>query len=42
MALGLVWYVLFNRKNLGRVGMTPTNPLSPDEKKNTLQLLVVL
>lgn len=33
MALGLVWYVLFNRKNLGRVGMTPTNPLSPDEKK---------
>jgi dipeptide/tripeptide permease len=25
--------VLFNRKNLGRVGMTPTNPLSPAEKK---------
>ena len=33
MALGLVWYVLFNRKNLGKVGMKPTNPLSPDEKK---------
>ena len=33
MALGLVWYVLFNRKNLGSVGMKPTNPLSPTEKK---------
>lgn len=34
MALGLVWYVLFNRKNLGSVGMKPTNPLTPAEKKN--------
>ena len=33
MALGLVWYVLFNRKNLGSVGMKPTNPLTPAEKK---------
>ena len=33
MALGLVWYVLFNRKNLGSVGMKQTNPLSPTEKK---------
>ncbi|EHJ07932.1 peptide MFS transporter [Staphylococcus simiae] len=33
MALGLVWYILFNRKNLGNVGMKPTNPLSPAEKK---------
>ena len=33
MALGLIWYILFNRKNLGSVGMKPTNPLSPTEKK---------
>ncbi|HFQ1329469.1 TPA: peptide MFS transporter [Staphylococcus aureus] len=33
MALGLVWYVLFNRKNLGSIGMKPTNPLTPAEKK---------
>ena len=33
MALGLVWYLLFNRKNLGSVGMKPTNPLSKEEKR---------
>ncbi|MCI2773661.1 putative proton-dependent oligopeptide transport protein [Staphylococcus petrasii] len=33
MALGLVWYMLFNRKNLGTVGMKPTNPLSAEEKR---------
>ena len=32
MALGLVWYMIFN-KNLGSVGMNPTNPLSSEEKK---------
>ena len=33
MALGLVWYILFNRKTLGQVGMQPTNPLTAEEKK---------
>lgn len=33
MALGLVWYMIFNKKNLGSVGMNPTNPLSSEEKK---------
>ena len=33
MALGLVWYMIFNKKNLGNVGMKPTNPLSADEKR---------
>ncbi|MCE5096676.1 S-Cys-Gly-3M3SH uptake peptide MFS transporter [Staphylococcus devriesei] len=33
MALGLVWYMLFNKKNLGSVGMKPTNPLTSEEKR---------
>lgn len=33
MALGLVWYLLFNRKTLGSIGMKPTNLLSSSEKK---------
>jgi POT family proton-dependent oligopeptide transporter len=33
MFLGLIWYMLFNRKNLGDVGMSPTNPLTQDERK---------
>ena len=37
MALGLVWYLLFNRKTLGSIGMKPTNPLSSSEKKSTEQ-----
>ncbi len=39
MALGLVWYVLFNRKNLGSVGMKPTNHLTPLEKRKSMVLL---
>ncbi|MCD8821298.1 peptide ABC transporter permease [Staphylococcus gallinarum] len=33
MALGLVWYVLFNKKNLGTIGTKASNPLSASEKK---------
>ncbi|WP_213563127.1 peptide MFS transporter [Staphylococcus auricularis] len=33
MALALVCYLLFNRKNLGDVCMKPTNPLTTAEKK---------
>ncbi|RIN48820.1 peptide ABC transporter permease, partial [Staphylococcus simulans] len=33
MALGLIWYMLFNKKNIGDVGTKPTNPLNQQEKK---------
>ena len=33
MALALVWYLLFNRKNLGQVGLKPSNPLTKAERK---------
>lgn len=33
MALGLIWYIIFNRKNLGSIGMTASNPLNQSEKK---------
>ncbi|KRG09165.1 peptide MFS transporter [Staphylococcus sp. NAM3COL9] len=33
MALGLIWYMIFNKKNIGNVGTKPTNPLNQSEKK---------
>ncbi|MEQ6081457.1 peptide MFS transporter [Staphylococcus saccharolyticus] len=42
MALGLVWYVLFNRKTLGDVGMKPTNPLSSAEKKKYSTIIGII
>ncbi len=33
MALGLVWYIFFNKRNLGQIGSKPTNPLNKSEKK---------
>src|SRR5699024_457321 len=33
MALGLVWYIFFNKRNLGQIGTKPTNPLNKSEKK---------
>ncbi|MEB7801427.1 peptide MFS transporter [Staphylococcus xylosus] len=33
MALGLIWYMIFNKKNIGDVGTKPTNPLNQQEKK---------
>ena len=42
MALGLVWYVLFNRKTLGNVGMKPTNPLSSAEKKKYSTIIGII
>ena len=33
MGLALVWYILFHKKNLGSVGVAPTNPLNQSEKK---------
>src|SRR5699024_2221381 len=33
MALGLVWYMFFNKKNIGPIGTKPSNPLSKSEKK---------
>lgn len=38
MLLGLIWYVLFNRKNLGQVGMAPSNPLTKDERKKYISI----
>src|SRR5699024_8786202 len=42
MALALVWYVLFNRKNLGDIGVKATNPLSASEKKKYTILFVAI
>ena len=42
MALGLVWYILFNRKTLGQVGMQPTNPLTAEEKKKYTFIIVAI
>lgn len=42
MALALVWYVLFHRKNLGDIGIKPTNPLSASEKKKYTVLFVII
>lgn len=33
MAVALVIYLIFNKRNLGDVGLAPTNPLSSTEKK---------
>ncbi|MCU5745815.1 peptide MFS transporter [Staphylococcus sp. SQ8-PEA] len=33
MALALVWYILFNRNNLGVIGLKPSNPLNAKERK---------
>ncbi|EGQ4058349.1 MFS transporter [Staphylococcus pseudintermedius] len=33
MGLSLLFYLLFHKRNLGRIGVAPPNPLSPAEKK---------
>ena len=40
MALGLVWYIFFNKRNLGQIGTKPTNPLNKSEKKNMVFYLL--
>ncbi|WP_342610576.1 peptide MFS transporter [Staphylococcus hsinchuensis] len=33
MGLGLIWYFIFNKRNLGEIGLQPSNPLNQSEKK---------
>lgn len=37
MALSLIGYVLYSKKNLGRIGMDPVNPLNTEEKKHIIK-----
>ncbi|MEJ7309588.1 peptide ABC transporter permease, partial [Staphylococcus epidermidis] len=41
MALGLAWYMIFNKKNIGNVGTKPTNPLNQSEKKKYALIFIV-
>lgn len=41
MALALIAYIIFNRKSLGLVGLTPMHPLTSEEKARYSKLIIV-